>query len=449
MKAAFMRLVEEQANRSNFIAGADGRSIFFPRAFWPGYESRGFVVADGELRARLLRRTGVQSVIQFFSGAAVAGAWILAVWTTGFWASLALAFAATGVGILLEYRYVRDMQAALAGLPTAEGARPPSWQMIASPDRPGWQIALGAGGFTLATLGLLARAGWNLAQQPSRWDGALAMSAMAVLTAGMAIAYAVALRTRRLEARNAALEAMVAERTAEIERMSRHKSEFLANMSHELRTPLNAIIGFSDVMLSGMVGTLPDKQREFVGDIRDSGRHLLALINDILDLSKVEAGRMELDVARFDVQAAVDHAMTLVRGRAERQAITLAAEISGEVGTYDGDERKFKQIVLNLLTNAVKFTPEGGRVTMDARRANGAYVFCVTDTGSGIAPEDQQKIFEEFRQVGADHARRAEGTGLGLALTKRLVELHGGSIQVRSALGEGATFTFDLPIRAQ
>jgi signal transduction histidine kinase len=236
------------------------------------------------------------------------------------------------------------------------------------------------------------------------------------------------------------------EKSRQLEAANKHKSDFLANMSHELRTPLNAIIGFSEVMLGGMAGTMPEKQKEFIGDIRDSGRHLLALINDILDLSKIEAGRMELDVVRFDVQAAIANAMTLVRGRAERHGIRLDTEIAPEVGSYDGDERKFKQIVLNLLTNAVKFTPEGGRVTMGAQRVNGAYVFAVTDTGIGIAPEDHGRIFEEFRQVGNDYARKAEGTGLGLALTKRLVELHGGAISVESEPGKGSKFRFTLPL---
>ena len=238
----------------------------------------------------------------------------------------------------------------------------------------------------------------------------------------------------------------IQDKSRQLEVANKHKSEFLANMSHELRTPLNAIIGFSEVMLTGMTGALPDKQKEFIGDIRDSGKHLLALINDILDLSKIEAGRMELDVARFDLRSAMDNAMTLVRGRAERHGIQLETDISPDVESYDGDERKFKQIVLNLLTNAVKFTPEGGTVTLGARRLNGAYVFSVADTGIGIAPEDQEKIFEEFRQVGTDYARKAEGTGLGLTLTRRLVELHGGTIQVASALGRGSTFTFNLPI---
>ena len=240
----------------------------------------------------------------------------------------------------------------------------------------------------------------------------------------------------------------IREKSRQLEVANKHKSDFLANMSHELRTPLNAIIGFSEVMLSGMTGALPDKQKEFMGDIRDSGKHLLSLINDILDLSKIEAGRMELDLARFDLARAMDNAMTLVRGRAERHGIQLEAEIAPGVGEYEGDERKFKQIMLNLLTNAVKFTPEGGKVTMAAERVNGAYVFRVKDTGIGIAEADLGRIFEEFRQVGTDYARKAEGTGLGLSLTRKLVELHGGRIHVESEIGRGSTFTFNLPIGA-
>jgi signal transduction histidine kinase len=226
---------------------------------------------------------------------------------------------------------------------------------------------------------------------------------------------------------------------------SRHKSEFLANMSHELRTPLNAIIGFSDVMLNGMAGPVAETHKEFIEDIRDSGKHLLALINDILDLSKIEAGRMELDVTRFDLPAAIENAMTLVRGRAERQGISLDARIGPGVGEYEGDERKFKQIALNLLTNAVKFTPSGGAVTLTAARGDDGYEISVKDTGIGIAAEDLDKVFEEFRQVGTDAARKAEGTGLGLTLTRRLVELHGGTIGVTSEPGQGSCFSFNLP----
>jgi signal transduction histidine kinase len=266
-----------------------------------------------------------------------------------------------------------------------------------------------------------------------------------LLTVGMGFR----MRDLRAElARNQIEEARASGERAQLELASKHKSEFLANMSHELRTPLNAIIGFSEVMLTGMTGPMADKQKEFINDIRDSGKHLLGLINDILDLSKIEAGRMELDLARFNLRTAMDNAMTLVRGRAERHGIQLDQQVAPDVGEYDGDERKFKQILLNLLTNAVKFTPEGGTVTMSAQRVNGSYVFSVKDTGIGIAPEDHERVFEEFRQVGADYARKAEGTGLGLTLTRRLVELHGGRIRLESALGKGSTFIFNLPIEA-
>jgi signal transduction histidine kinase len=237
-------------------------------------------------------------------------------------------------------------------------------------------------------------------------------------------------------------------RAFKLDLASRHKSEFLANMSHELRTPLNAVIGFSEVLASGMAGPVTEKQREFVGDIHESGKHLLSLINDILDLSKIEAGKMELDVKTFDLPSALDNALTLVRGRAERHGIQLEADIAAAVGECAADERKVKQIVLNLLTNAVKFTPEGGRVTLCATRADGAYELSVKDTGIGIAEEDLERIFEEFQQVGTDSARKAEGTGLGLSLTRRLVELHGGTIRVASIPGEGSTFRFTLPIDA-
>ena len=235
-------------------------------------------------------------------------------------------------------------------------------------------------------------------------------------------------------------------RSSRLDAASRHKSEFLANMSHELRTPLNAIIGFAEVLMNGMAGPIAERQKEFVGDIHDSGKHLLSLINDILDLSKIEAGKMELDVARFDLPGAIGNAITLVRGRADRHGIRLDAQIAPEIAEYEGDERKVKQILLNLLTNAVKFTPEGGLVTLSAQRRDAAYEIAVKDTGIGIAEEDLGKLFEEFQQVGTDAARKAEGTGLGLSLTRRLVELHGGTIRVTSAVGSGSTFTFTLPI---
>jgi signal transduction histidine kinase len=247
---------------------------------------------------------------------------------------------------------------------------------------------------------------------------------------------------------NARLFREIQEKSSQLEIANRHKSEFLANMSHELRTPLNAIIGFSEVLGEKYFGELTPKQLEYANDIHSSGKHLLSLINDILDLSKIEAGRMELEVVSFDLPGALSNAITLIRERAQRHSIALGLEVDGSLGEYQGDERKFKQIMLNLLSNAVKFTPDGGKVDVSAKRANGAIEVAVRDTGIGIAPEDQAVVFEEFRQVGRDRMRTAEGTGLGLALTRRFVELHGGAIRLDSTPGQGSTFSFTLPLRS-
>jgi signal transduction histidine kinase len=249
-----------------------------------------------------------------------------------------------------------------------------------------------------------------------------------------------------LAIQNARLFREIEDKSRQIEAANRHKSEFLANMSHELRTPLNAVIGFSEVLQEKLFGELNEKQDEYVDDILTSGRHLLSLINEILDLSKVEAGRMELEVATFDLPLAIDNARTFVRERATRHGITLDVDVDERLGDYVGDERKIKQILLNLLSNAVKFTPEGGRIGINARQANGAIEISVSDTGIGIAPADQPKIFEEFRQVGGDYAHKSEGTGLGLTLAKKFVELHGGKIWVESEAGKGSKFTFSLPL---
>jgi signal transduction histidine kinase len=239
----------------------------------------------------------------------------------------------------------------------------------------------------------------------------------------------------------------IQEKSAQLEVANQHKSEFLANMSHELRTPLNAIIGFSEVLSDRMFGELNDKQLEYLKDIHESGRHLLSLINDILDLSKIEAGRMELELSRFHLPSALGNAMTLVRERAQRHGIQLGQDIDPRLGEFHADERKVKQILLNLLSNAVKFTPDGGRVELSAKLDTDKVEIAVRDTGIGIAPGDQQAVFEEFKQVGRDYTRKAEGTGLGLALTKRFVELHGGEIRLDSVPGRGSTFTFTLPVR--
>jgi CheY-like chemotaxis protein len=231
------------------------------------------------------------------------------------------------------------------------------------------------------------------------------------------------------------------------EAATRHKSEFLANMSHELRTPLNAIIGFSEVLLEKMFGELNEKQEEYLQDILSSGQHLLSLINDILDLSKVEAGKMELEPAVFNLRELLEGSLMMVKERALAHGLTLSVDIAEDINTFIGDERKVKQVLFNLLSNAVKFTPDKGKVSVIATKTDGVVQVVVRDTGIGIAAEDQQQIFEAFQQVGKGVAGKPEGTGLGLALTKKFVELHGGQIWVESTMGQGSAFTFTLPVR--
>jgi two-component system, NtrC family, sensor kinase len=249
-----------------------------------------------------------------------------------------------------------------------------------------------------------------------------------------------------LAIQNARLFREIEDKSRQLEFASQHKSEFLANMSHELRTPLNAIIGFSEVLTDRMFGELNEKQDEYLKDIYASGTHLLSLINDILDLSKIEAGRMELELTDFDLPTALDNALMLVRERAQRRSLMLHKAVGAGVGHIRADERKVRQVVLNLLSNAIKFTPEGGRIDVGAVPKDGLVEVSVTDTGIGIAPEDQETVFEEFRQVGTA-AKKVEGTGLGLTLCRKFVELHGGRIWVKSQVGAGSTFTFMIPVR--
>jgi len=249
-----------------------------------------------------------------------------------------------------------------------------------------------------------------------------------------------------LAIQNARLFREIEQKSRELEAASQHKSEFLANMSHELRTPLNAVIGFSEVLTERMFGELNEKQEEYLKDIHASGQHLLSLINDILDLSKIEAGKMDLELSEFDLAMTIDNALMLVRERAARRSIALNTAVDERVGQVHADERKIRQVLLNLLSNAIKLTPEGGRIHVEARSVNESIEVSVTDTGVGIAPEDQDAVFEEFRQVGTAD-KKVEGTGLGLALSRKFIELHGGKIWVKSQVGAGSTFTFTVPVR--
>jgi signal transduction histidine kinase/DNA-binding response OmpR family regulator len=243
---------------------------------------------------------------------------------------------------------------------------------------------------------------------------------------------------------NARLYQELARQSLELTAASQHKSEFLASMSHELRTPLNAVIGFSDVLLERMFGELNEKQEDYLRDIRDAGRHLLALLNDVLDLSKVEAGQMELEITTFDAASAFHYALSLVRERALQHHIGLSLDLAPSVPVIRADELRLRQVLLNLLSNAVKFTPDGGSVAVSAWLDGSDLLVTVTDTGVGIPQADQERIFDSFQQ-GGRFMVSSEGTGLGLTVTKRIVQLHGGRIWVTSAPGLGSSFGFSIP----
>ncbi len=263
------------------------------------------------------------------------------------------------------------------------------------------------------------------------------------------------MRITRLQDLNVLLEKRVTERTDELqkanvalEKANKLKSEFLATMSHELRTPLNAIIGFAEVLRDEVSGSLSTDQKEFVNDIHSSGQHLLGMINGILDLSKIEAGKLELQYEEFPIEETIKGVLNTIEGAFHKKCIRVRAYIQKDMPPITADKEKFQQIMHNLLSNAFKFTPENGRVSINAKLINQHVQIAVGDTGIGIRQEDMDKLFKAFLQVDSSFSRKYEGTGLGLVLTKRLVELHGGKIWVKSIFGKGSTFVFTLPLKS-
>jgi signal transduction histidine kinase len=247
---------------------------------------------------------------------------------------------------------------------------------------------------------------------------------------------------------NARLFREIEEKGQQLEIASKHKSQFLANMSHELRTPLNAILGYTELILDNIYGDVSAKVRDVLTRLEKSGRHLLGLINDVLDLSKIEAGQLTLSLSDYSMKEVVQTVFTGVESLAAEKKLALKAMVSPELPLGRGDERRITQVLLNLVGNAIKFT-EVGEVRVEVSTADGAFRVAVSDTGPGIAPADQEKIFEEFQQADSSSTRKKGGTGLGLSIAKRIVEMHGGRIWVESTPGRGSTFCFTLPVRVE
>ena len=251
-----------------------------------------------------------------------------------------------------------------------------------------------------------------------------------------------------LAIQNAHLFTEIDEKSRQLEIASQHKSQFLANMSHELRTPLNAILGYTELILDNIYGETPDKMREVLERLQANGKHLLGLINDVLDLSKIEAGQLTLDLADYSLTDVVHTVVTAVELLAAGKKLSLTTVVALNLPVGHGDERRLAQVLLNLVGNAIKFTDKG-EVAIKATTSDGSFTVAVRDTGPGIAPADQGKIFEEFQQADNSATKRKGGTGLGLSIAKRIIGMHGGRIWVESDVGKGSTFAFTIPVKVE
>ncbi len=247
---------------------------------------------------------------------------------------------------------------------------------------------------------------------------------------------------------NARLFEEIQEKSRQVEEASKHKSQFLANMSHELRTPLNAILGYTELILDGIYGDAPEKMRNTLERVQANGKHLLGLINDVLDLSKIEAGQLVLTLNDYSIKEMMQGVYIAVEPLAGNKKLEFKLDVPPDLPVAHGDERRLSQVLLNLVGNAIKFT-DTGAVTMRASASDGSYTIAVNDTGPGIAQDDQAKIFEEFKQSDSAQTKAKGGTGLGLSIAKRIVEMHGGKLWVESKLGSGSTFFFTVPLKAE
>jgi signal transduction histidine kinase len=251
-----------------------------------------------------------------------------------------------------------------------------------------------------------------------------------------------------LAIQNARLFSEIGEKSRQLAVASQHKSQFLANMSHELRTPLNAILGYTELILDNIYGDTPDRMRSVLDRVQSNGKHLLGLINDVLDLSKIEAGQLTLSLSDYSIKDVVHSVFAAVESLATEKKLALKIELPSELPAARGDERRLTQVLLNLVGNAIKFT-DTGEVAIKAAAANGSYTLSVHDTGPGIDLSDQVKIFEEFQQADSSATKKKGGTGLGLAIARRIVEMHGGRMWVESEIGQGATFFVTVPVKVQ